>query len=101
VPSRSFAIPQATSGGWRVLALRQDRPYDRVSPTERYYIAALGYAAVNQPGSPPTAFKREVGLRLAKLRLGWLVTVTLQLFSRRKLDAIAPRLRRLRWPLLK
>lgn len=47
------------------------------------------------------AFKREVGLRLAKLRLGWLVTVALQLFSRRKIDAIAPRLRRLRWLLLK
>jgi glycosyltransferase involved in cell wall biosynthesis len=75
--------------------------YDQVSPTERYYIAALGYAAVERPGPPATAFRREVRLRLAELHLGWLVAVALRLLSRRQIDAIAPRLRRLRWLLPK
>jgi hypothetical protein len=75
--------------------------YDQVSPTERYYIAALGHAAVSQPDRRPTAFKREVGLRLAELRFGWLVTVALRLISRRQIDALVPRLRRLRWLLSK
>jgi glycosyltransferase involved in cell wall biosynthesis len=71
--------------------------YDRVSPTERFYIAAIGYAAVTRQG-PPSALPREVGLQLSKRGLGWAVTLGLRLVPRRTINAIFTRLYRpIRW----
>jgi glycosyltransferase involved in cell wall biosynthesis len=71
--------------------------YDRVSPTERFYIAAIGYAAVTRQG-PPLALPREIGLQLSKRGLGWAVTLGLRLVPRRTINAVFARLHRpIRW----
>jgi glycosyltransferase involved in cell wall biosynthesis len=71
--------------------------YDRASPTERYYIAAIGYAAVTRRGAP-LALPREVALQLSKRRLGWAVTLGLRLVPRRVINAVFARLHRpVRW----
>jgi hypothetical protein len=68
-----------------------------VSPTERFYIAAMGYAAVTRQG-PPLALPREVGLQLSKRGLGWAVTLGLRLVPRRAINAVFARLHRpIRW----
>jgi glycosyltransferase involved in cell wall biosynthesis len=71
--------------------------YDRASPTERYYIAAMGYAAVTRQG-PPLALPREVSLQLSKRGLGWAVMLGLRLVPRRTINAVFTRLHRpIRW----
>ena len=92
---------------WHPLGYETPRPgpgvperiaaYDRVSPTERFYIAAMGYAAVTRQG-PPLALPREVGLQLSKRGLGWAVTLGLRLVPRRAINAVFTRLHRpIRW----
>lgn len=94
IHTREYATPPLASGAPERIAA-----YDRVSSTERYYIAAMGYAGVARRG-PPSTLRREFGLWLTARRMGWAVKLGQNVIPRPILNAFFSKLQRpVRWVL--
>jgi len=90
-----FAAPRPSSGDPERIAA-----YGRISVTERYYIAAIGYAGIARR-DPPLGHRRALIMRLSKLGLGGPVRLMLRVVPLSVINIVYGWLRRPIWRFLK